>query len=184
MKKTVLVMALSLLCANVSADTKDIITDTTKSVITFGKDLMKGLNDGVDEGRKGAEGADGAVTVTNVEEMEQYISVEVLGVESTDDEMATQVIVGFKNNVSKPVRIANMDDKGIVLLIDHDGYSQGLSADNRYAAEFTVPANTGTKYAFEFDIAMDKASTIRLWTKESDLTGHHKKKLPEDSVEI
>jgi len=47
-KKGVFVMALSLLCAGVGADTKDIISDTTKSVITFGKDLMKGLNDGVD----------------------------------------------------------------------------------------------------------------------------------------
>ncbi|MBD3642723.1 hypothetical protein [Alcanivorax sp.] len=184
MKKGVFVMALSLLCAGVGADTKDIISDTTKSVITFGKDLMKGLNDGVDEGRKGAEGADGAVTVTNVDEMEQFISVEVLGVESTDDELATLVTVGFKNNEGKPVRIANMDDKGIVLLIDHDGYSQGLSADNRYAAEFTVPPNTGTKHVFKFDITMDKASKIRLWSKEYELAGHHKKKLPDDSVEI
>jgi len=183
-KKGVFVMALSLLCAGVGADTKDIISDTTKSVITFGKDLMKGLNDGVDEGRKGAEGADGAVTVTNVDEMEQFISVEVLGVESTDDELATLVTVGFKNNEGKPVRIANMDDKGIVLLIDHDGYSQGLSADNRYAAEFTVPPNTGTKHVFKFDITMDKASKIRLWSKEYELAGHHKKKLPDDSVEI
>lgn len=184
MKKTVFVMTLSLLCVNVSADTKDIITDTTKSVITFGKDLMKGLNDGVDEGRKGAEGADGAVTVTNVEEMARYISVEVLAVESVEDAMATQVVVGFKNNEDKPVRIANMDDKGIVLLIDSDGYSQGLSADNRHAAEFTVPPNTGKKHVFKFDISVDKASTIRLWNKEYDLTGHEQKSLPEDSVEI
>lgn len=184
MKKTVFIVTLSLACANASADTKDIITGTTKSVITFGKDLMKGLNDGVDEGRKGAEGADGSLTVTNVEEMEQYISVEVLGVESNDDAMATQVIVGFRNNEDKPVRIANMDDKDIVLLIDSDGYSQGLSANNRHTAEFTVPPNTGKKHVFKFDITVDKASKIRLWNKEYDLAGHHKKKPSEAGAEI
>lgn len=184
MKKGVVVIALSLLCANVGADTKNVISATTKSVITFEKDLMKGLNDGVDEGRKNAEGADGAVTVAHVDEGEQYISAEVQGVEIADDDTGKKVTVGFKNNEDKPARIANMDDKGIVLLIGSDGYSQGLSADNRYAVEFAVPPKTGSRHVFKSDISMDKASRIRLWSQENDLAGHYKKKLPVGSAKI
>ncbi len=173
MKKVILIIALSLTASFAYADAKEVITATTKNVIKFGKDFMKGLNDGVDEGREGAEGADGSITVTNIEGIEQYITVKVLSVKGINN-TETEVVVGFTNRESKPVRIANMDDKGIVLLIDSDGYSQELSNSNRYKAEITVPPKTGKKHTFVFNLDIKKAAKIRLWSKEYDLAKHLK----------
>lgn len=180
-----MIRALTLLCilgmSNATyADAKDMISEATKSAISFGKDMLKGLNDGVDEGRKDAEGVDGAVTVTNVEELEQYVKVEVIEVFGEDAQ--THVTLGFKNQETKPVRIANMDDHRIVLLIDSEGYSQEQSDRSRRQSEFTIPANTGKKHTFMFNIGVDKADKIRLWSKDYDLKGHFREEPQEDGL--
>ncbi len=170
MKKFILILALVFFCSNyVYADAQETITKTTKNVIKFGKNFLKGLNDGVDEGRKEATGVDGAVTVTNVEELEKYVTVEILSILSEKKDSETHVTVGFKNRADKPVRIANLDDKGIILLIDSDGYSQALSNRSRRSAELTIPSGTGMKHTFIFDINIKKADKIRLWNKEFPL---------------
>lgn len=164
------------------ADAKDFISEATKSAISFSKDILKGLNDGVDEGRKDAEGVDGAITVTHVEELERYITVEILEVSGKDN--STHVTVGFKNREEKPVRIANMDDRRIVLLIDSDGYSQELSKHSRDRSEFTVPASTGKKHTFIFNTGVDKADKIRLWNKNYDLKPLIKETIIDESLKV
>ncbi len=161
-------IASSLISFGTQADTTEVISETTKSIIQFGKNFAKGLNDDVDEGRAGAEGQDGAVTVTNIEQLEKYVVVNVIKATKINGRIVVEV--GFKNTSDKSVRIANLDDKGVVLLIDQDGYAETLLWSSRRNADITVPSNTGIKHPFEFNGALSAAHQIRFWEKSYDLS--------------
>jgi hypothetical protein len=151
------------------SDSKDMAADTTKTVIKFSKQVLGGISEGVDEGRKEAEGIDGAVIVTNIDELEQYVNVELLTVKSVDSDQKTAIEVGFQNRSEKPIRIANLDDKATVLLLDTAGYAQELDGSNRQNAEITIPPKAGKKYSFLFNVPVSKAKNLRLWNKEFEI---------------
>ena len=171
MKKSIFSLCLiaCIIPIHASADVKEVVSETTKEVVSFTKEFFKGLNEGVDEGRSQTESADGAVVVTSVEQFDALLSVEVVSVSSNPLGTTTEVEVGFKNATEKPVRIANLDDEGVVLLIDVDGYSTLPKSSNRNNAEITVPPLTEKKYTFSFASPHEKAMTLRLWSKELDL---------------
>ncbi|MCE0555941.1 MULTISPECIES: hypothetical protein [unclassified Motilimonas] len=170
MRKLFVVASFGLLVsAQVSAGAREIVTETTKEVVSFTKDFFGGINEGVDEGRANTTSVDGAIVVTNLEEFEQHLLVEILTVESVAESNNLRVEVGFKNQSDKQVRIANLDDQGNVLLIDSDGYITRLTHVSRHLSELTIPAKAGQKHDFIFNADISKADKLRIWQKEMEL---------------
>lgn len=169
MKKYFAVWLCLVMSMPVYADTKDTVSDVTRSVVTFGKELFGGVNDGVDQGRAQSEGVDGAVVVTDLQGLNQHVDVEILRVTAQADAPRTVIEVGFKNKTDKPVRIANLDDQGVVLVIDKSGYATGLTRSSLHGAELTVPPKAGLKHRFEFDAPLSELNGLRLWQQSYDL---------------
>jgi hypothetical protein len=151
------------------SDSKETAAEATKNVIKYGKEILGGVNQGVDEGRKESVGIDGAVVVTNINELEKNVDIELLLVRSLFNDQKTEIEIGFKNKSDTPIRIANLDDKTTVLLLDTDGYAQELDSGNRHTAELTIPASAGKKHVFLFNIPVSKAKTLRLWNKDYEI---------------
>lgn len=152
-----------------ACDSKETAAEATKNVIKIGKDILGGVNQGVDEGRKESTGIDGAVVVTNIDELEKSVDIELLMVRSLSNDQRTEVEIGFKNKSNTPIRIANLDDKATVILLDTDGYAQELDNNNRHSAEITIPASAGKKHSFLFNIPVSKAKILRLWNKDYEI---------------
>ncbi len=162
-------------------DSKETAAEVTKNAIKFSKNVLGGISDGVDEGRKEAEGIDGARIVTDIDELERYVDIKLLMVRSLDDDKRTDIEVGFRNKSDNPIRIANLDDKETVLLLDADGYAQEADSGSRYGAEITIPPNAGKKHNFIFNVPVSKAKALRLWNKEYEVKNTPVIKSPVDA---
>jgi len=144
---------------------KNAVTKATSKVITFGKDLVGGLSEGVTDGRKGSEGSDGAIIVSNLTEMDESVTIKLLGVEQSGD---SQVIATFaiKNPNNQPVRLINLRERGALLSIDKDGFATGLSSSLQNPDNVTVPENAAVKASFIFQGKEADTFTIRVWGRE------------------
>ena len=115
--KKIFILVLFTLIISACSDSQDTTAEATKSVVKFSKEVLGGISSGIDEGRKEAEGIDGAVIVTNIEELEQNVEIELLKVRSLNNDQKTEIEIGLKNSSEKPIRIANLDDRATVLLM-------------------------------------------------------------------
>ena len=153
-----------------AADVKDVVSETTKEVVSFTKDFFKGVKDGVDSGRTSTESVDGALVVTNVELLNSLLEIEIIKVSTSSEGRFTEVEVGFKNPNEKAIRVANLYDSGVTILIDADGYSNPVERQASSESEVTVPPSAGVKHKFRFISPASKASKLRIWSREFDLT--------------
>ena len=106
MKKLVLVLGL-LICIVSYSEEKSSVTDAVSSVVSgavsTGKNILKGVKDGVDTGRKEGGSLDEAVIIYDKEAFEKYIKSSVLSV--TKDETEYKVTVGLKNDTEQMIRL-------------------------------------------------------------------------------
>lgn len=151
-----------------SSPVRDAAKEITSNVISFGKNLLGGLSDGVTDGRKSSEGADGAIIVSSLTELESKLEVEVVNVSSHDDNTSVAEL-SFRNNGNAPVRVINLLGKGALLMIDSEGFAYGLSSDVQNPLEVTVPENAAVKEHFFFKGTANSLSAVRLWGREYTL---------------
>lgn len=99
MKKLVLILSL-LTCIASYSEEKSSVTGAVSTVVSgavsTGKNILKGVKDGVDTGRKEGGSLDEAVIIYDREAFEKYIKASVLSV--TKDETEYKVTVGLKND--------------------------------------------------------------------------------------
>lgn len=153
------------------SDSRESAANLTKNAIKLGKEVLGGISQGVDEGRKEAEGVDGAVIVTTMEELEAHVDVQLLKVRSSAEGRKTQIEIGLKNRSDQPVRIANLGDRSAILLLDTEGYAQELDKAGVHPGELTIPARAGKKHHLLFAIPPSKAQALRMWQREFSLQG-------------
>lgn len=166
MKRIAFVILLALGSATHAEEAKEnAVLETTKSVVTglvkFGKDLLEGADEGVNEGRKTGQSQDGAIIVDNGKDLAKHLTTELLKVKKKDDD-ASYVELGFKNDNENPVRIVNLKESENVIAIDTDGYATNLSSANSNPMELTIPSKAGRKQKFYFELSAESVKEIRI----------------------
>ena len=147
---------------------KDSAKAAVSTAITAGKNLLGGVSDGVTEGRVEAQGADGSIVVSNLEQLDGQVSVELLKVETVDDGNLS-ALLGFKNATDKPLRLINLRQTGALLAIDQEGYSSAPLPGLLNPDDVTVPAKTGVRQKFIFEGTSATVTSIRLWGRDFEV---------------
>ncbi|MBV4552558.1 hypothetical protein HU742_015545 [Pseudomonas sp. SWRI102] len=158
---------LSSVCLAEGEPAESVIKDSTKSAvssfITAGKNLLGGVSEGVLDGRESVQGTDGAAIISSDEQMKDRINVEVLKLESSDENVT--ITLGFKNSTDTQLRLINLGQTGALLAIDQAGYANRLTGlDN--ADEVTVPPKTAVRQKFVFEGMNEAISSVRVWGKD------------------
>ena len=141
------------------------VTDTTKSVISsfvkFGKDLIEGADEGVNEGRKTGLSKDDALIIDNGEDLNKQLTLKLLSVkEAAENE--SYVVLGFKNANDRPVRVINLQESENIIVIDTDGYATNLTLGRNNPEDLTIPSKAGKKQQFHFNIAAAAVKEVRI----------------------
>ena len=181
MKKALIFLTVVLFASTVNAGVKETISNATKGIVKFTKDLSSGVKDGVNEGRSSTESSDGAVVVTNENETFEFIDIELLNVSPVEGAEKTVVELGFKNSHSKPVRITGLTDEGVLLTIDKDGYSHPLFKKS-HDIEITVPNDAAVKQTFTFKGDASAIAKVRVWSKTFEAVTKFRNKRNETGV--
>ena len=150
MKK--LIFVLGLLVGVVSyAEEKSNITKAVSSVVSevvsTGKDVLKGVKEGIDTGRKDGTSIDDAFIIYDREQFEEKVKAEVLSV--TKDEEGYKVTVGLKNKTDQLLRITNLNEQKSLQLLDTDGFSVFASYPVR---DISIPKKSAVKSIFIFPV--------------------------------
>ncbi len=169
MKNILLVLLLAFYSVSYAEEQKESsVANTTKSVISgivkFGKDLIEGADEGVDEGRKTGLSQDGATIINNGIDLEKNLEIKVLGVTKVN-ETTSSIEVGFKNTTDKPIRLINLHESENIIAIDKDGYATNLTTGTGIPLDVTIPSNAGKKHQFQFNLPSDSVKEIRIMGK-------------------
>ncbi|MEJ1250637.1 hypothetical protein [Denitratimonas tolerans] len=166
MRKSISAVCLLLLVATGSAiaDTRDVVRSVTERVVSFGKDIVGGVAEGVDSGRKGAEGTDGSIVVGKHEELAGVGQIRLIGVQPWEGATATVTVeFAIDNRSDKPLRLVGFTERGSLLRIDHEGFATPLAGGHGNPAELTVPAKASIKQAFVFQGSPKDTRAVRVW---------------------
>ncbi len=168
MKK--LIFALGLLTCIVSySEEKSTVTEAVSSVVSgavsTGKNILKGVKDGVDTGRKDGGSLDEAIIIYDREAFEKYIKASALTV--TEDETGYKVTVGLKNDTDKMVRLTNLHEQKSLQLLDTDGFAVFSSGP---FGDINIPGKAAVKSTFNFPVD-GKPGVIKIYESEIKITG-------------
>lgn len=160
MKKLILILGL-LTCIVSYSEEKSTVTEAVSSVVSgavsTGKNILKGVKDGVDIGRKEGGSLDEAVIVYDKESFEKSIKASVLAV--TEDEAGYKVTVGLRNETDKMIRLTNLHEQKSLQLLDTDGFAVFSSGP---FGDINIPGKVAVKNTFRFP-ADGKPETIKIY---------------------
>lgn len=172
MKKVLFVLTSLMLSPVVMADSSS-LTDGVKSVvsgaISSGKDALKGVKEGVEDGRKSGESLDGALIITDKESLEKYVTASVSKVEKLSNEEYRLTVV-FRNKTDQIVRLTNLNEQKSLQLLDNDrfvSYLKGYSQSN--GLDVTIPEQAAVRVRYDFDGVEGTPEILRLYMQEFKL---------------
>lgn len=164
MKKLVVVLGLVLSMASYAEEQSDVInavSSVVSGVVSTGKDVLKGVKEGIDTGRKEGTSIDNAFIIYDREQLQKNVEVKILSVIKDGEEY--KVTVAFKNKTDQLIRITNLNEQEALQLLDTDGFSvfslysvRDINIPKRSAVKsiFVFPAD-GTPKTFKiFEIEM------------------------------
>lgn len=167
MKKLIFVLGL-LTCVVSYSEEKSTVTEAVSSVVSgavsTGKNILKGVKDGVDTGRKDGGSLDEAVIIYDRESFEKYIKASALTV--TEDEVGYKVTVGLKNDTDKMIRLTNLHEQKSLQLLDTDGFAVFSSGP---FGDINIPGKAAVKSTFRFP-ADGKPGMIKIYESEIKIT--------------
>ncbi len=112
MKKLVLVLGLLLSMASYAEERSNVInavSSVVSEVVSTGKDVLKGVKEGIDTGRKEGTSIDNAYIVSDREQLEKNVDVKVISVIKDGGEY--KVTVALKNKTDQLIRITNLNEQ-------------------------------------------------------------------------
>ena len=148
MKKIVVVLGLFLSMASYAEEQSNVInavSSVVSGVVSTGKDVLKGVKEGIDTGRKDGTSIDNAFIISDREQFEKNIKAEVLSV--IKDEEGYKVTVALKNQADQFIRITNLNEQESLQLLDSDGFSVFSSCPVR---DINIPKKSAVKSIFRF----------------------------------
>lgn len=121
------------------------------------KETAKGLEDGIDKGRKSGESADGALIVSSKEELSGKGAVSVHSVSSGGDaSKRTTVTLAVENTTDKPLRLTKLEFS----VLDKEGFAKKVEGA---PAEVTVLAHAKEKIDLTVSEKPESLSKVRYW---------------------
>lgn len=159
-------------CGGCRQDTKETAKDLTKATVGISKEILSGVKDGIDEGRKSTEGIDGAVVVSTYDEVAKYLDVSILSVQAPKDAETgnnVEIAIAFVNKHTKPVRLANLKQKGSLVLLDKDGFASHLNPGSSNEDEITILPGLKERFTYVFTGNEKTAKRLRLYGHDYDL---------------
>ena len=167
MKKLVFILGL-LAGITLYAEEKSNITKAVSSVVSevvsTGKDVLKGVKEGIDTGRKDGTSIDDAFIIYDREQFEEKVKAEVLSV--TKDEEGYKVTVGLKNKTDQLLRITNLNEQKSLQLLDTDGFSVFASYPVR---DISIPKKSAVKSIFIFP-ADGTPKVLKIYESEIEIS--------------
>ena len=124
MKKIVVVLGLFLSMASYAEEQSNVInavSSVVSGVVSTGKDVLKGVKEGIDTGRKEGTSIDDASIIYDREQLQKNVEVKILSVIKDGGEY--KVTVALKNKTDKLIRITNLNEQETLQLLDTDGFS-------------------------------------------------------------
>ncbi len=141
--------------------------EVTETVVEKGveavKNTGKGVEDGIDKGRKSGESSDGAFIVSNAKDLTGHGTIVVHAVRAAaNDPKQAEVDLALENTTDAPLRITKLE----VLALDKEGFVKRPSSD---PSEMTVPPKAKEKLTVTFPAEAATLAKVRIWDKESDV---------------
>lgn len=133
---------------------KQLTSMVVGGTVSAGKEVTKGIVEGVEEGRKSGESLDGAVLVTTAAELAAHGGVTVYSVNASGDE--ADVVLAFENTGDTPLRVSGVE----VIALDPDGFVQRPTSTE---TTLTVPAHAKDQLVVHFAVPAAKVKTVRVW---------------------
>ena len=185
MKKLIFVLSV-FISSFVYGEEKSEITKKVSSVVSgavsTGKNILKGVKDGIDIGRKEGTSIDGAMIVLDKESLEKNMDISIISVENlsdknigkseTENKIEYKITLGLKNNTDKSIRITNLQEKNSLQLLDKNGFvvfSSGPFED------VTIPKDVAIKHSFIF-LTDGEPNILKIYGKEFEIFNREYKK--------
>ena len=148
MKKLIFILGLLVGIVSYAEEQSNVtkaVSSVVSGVVSTGKDVLKGVKEGIDTGRKDGTSIDDAFIIYDREQFEEKVKAEVLSV--TKDEEGYKVTVGLKNKTDQLLRITNLSEQKSLQLLDTDGFSVFASYPVR---DISIPKKSAVKSIFIF----------------------------------
>ena len=140
------------------------VSSVVSGVVSTGKDVLKGVKEGIDTGRKDGTSIDDAFIIYDREQFEEKVKAEVLSV--TKDEEGYKVTVGLKNKTDQLLRITNLNEQKSLQLLDTDGFSVFASYPVR---DISIPKKSAVKSIFIFP-ADGTPKVLKIYESEIEIS--------------
>ena len=150
MKKLIFILGLLVGIVSYAEEQSNVtkaVSSVVSGVVSTGKDVLKGVKEGIDTGRKDGTSIDDAFIIYDREQFEEKVKAEVLSV--TKDEEGYKVTVGLKNKTDQLLRITNLNEQKSLQLLDTDGFSVFASYPVR---DISIPKKSAVKSIFIFPV--------------------------------
>ena len=124
MKKLIFILGLLVSMVSYAEEQSNVtkaVSSVVSGVVSTGKNVLKGVKDGIDTGRKDGTSIDDAFIIYDREQFEKNVKAEVLSV--TKDEEGYKVTVGLKNETDQLIRLTNLNEQKSLQLLDTEGFS-------------------------------------------------------------
>lgn len=165
---TMIALAVALSAPAAWAEDKDSTLKTgvrsiVSDVVSAGKDLASGFNEGVDEGRKGGDSQDGARVVSGQNDFKRLgLNLKVLKAETIDPGQV-EVTLALNNPNDFPVRLTNLSNLRNVVLLDRDGFSYSLPRPQEQGRDVTALGRSATRLRYLFSGVEGRPGTVRFF---------------------
>jgi hypothetical protein len=136
---------------------KDITSTIVGGTIGTSKEIVSGVKEGVEEGRKQGESLDGAVIVTTAEELRANGAVTVYAVRAGVE--GAELVLAFENKGERPMRVGGLE----IMALDPDGF---VLRPLKSPEELTVPAMAKDQLVVTVPGAPERVAKVRVWGEE------------------
>ena len=167
MKKLIFILGLLVGIVSYAEEQSNVtkaVSSVVSGVVSTGKDVLKGVKEGIDTGRKDGTSIDDAFIIYDREQFEEKVKAEVLSV--TKDEEGYKVTVGLKNKTDQLLRITNLNEQKSLQLLDTDGFSVFASYPVR---DISIPKKSAVKSIFRFP-ADGTPKVLKIYESEIEIS--------------
>jgi hypothetical protein len=157
-----------LLALQSSVGCKDAASTVVEKSVAAAKETTKGIEDGVEKGRKNGESLDGAVVVSTAAELAGKGSIAVYAVKNSQLGPESSVTLAVENTLDKPLRITKLQ----VFALDKEGF---IHKPTSLMTDVTIAPRAKDKVVFQVGEKAEKLAKIRLWDKDIEIDANARK---------
>ena len=138
------------------------VSGAVSGAVQSGKDIIRGMKLGWDEGRQEGTSIDGAVII-NDGKFKDHVALQIFSVKRADHVYYMEM--GIRNKTDQIVRLTNLAEKSNLQLLDKERYvAYARDPEN----DITVPKSATIKHTFRFsaDGLVSDAQILRLYEQD------------------